>query len=587
MEDPQPSTSQITATDEPSSSSPAFRNATQPTLCSLCPPSSRQPTKYTCPRCRTKTCSAPCSKRHKQETGCSGERNKAEYVSMKDYGWGAMMSDYTFLEEVGRKVKEVGKEIVGGGYMHSSIGKEGGFGAGMRGKDGMRGHPRGRGRGGGNGKTKRDIFKMQMEVRDIEVDLLPLGMKRRKMNQSSWDFKNQTGLVTLEFKFHAPRDPLLPKPSTPEPPLALVTHRNRLDQPLLAILQSLAKDRSKKESLKGKPTQNPSSSSSPEWLMSMLVPSEDDPEGFTQPKCVMRAPTDPVLILQSLKEEAEEKDRKYASDLGKTLSAQLDAYSRRQHAWSHHTPASSTAEKSTPATNNALKRRKGELSFKFPKVFYNIDLNQPLSQSLKYTSFVEFPTIEVFEEGDERFGGVMFVDPQDSAKGSYSAAALKAAARERQEQQQPQAKRRKLDPKVGRQRLKGLIGDYGSSSSDGEGGEENVEEGSRTKRANVAALVAEYTASDDEGDEVAPPTPASSDDKAPHGDVAMIDDDELGDEDAEGEDDDELDPAALLELVRKVKGEQWAKDQENMEDDVLDWEGSDADAEGEPDDEDY
>ncbi|KAJ3723298.1 hypothetical protein C8R42DRAFT_539567, partial [Lentinula raphanica] len=57
---------------------------------------------YTCPRCKIKTCSLPCSSNHKSSTGCSGERNKVEFVNMRDYSWGTLMSDYTYLEDVGR-----------------------------------------------------------------------------------------------------------------------------------------------------------------------------------------------------------------------------------------------------------------------------------------------------------------------------------------------------------------------------------------------------------------------------------------------------------------------------------------------------
>jgi len=103
---------------------------------------------------------------------------------MNKYELGTMMSDYVFLEDVGRRVGDWGKEIVRGGY----------------GLTGLRGH-RGRGRGGdgrtrggrgrvqGRGGTKRDLLKMHLEARDIDMDLLPVGMERRKINQSSWDYK--------------------------------------------------------------------------------------------------------------------------------------------------------------------------------------------------------------------------------------------------------------------------------------------------------------------------------------------------------------------------------------------------------------
>lgn len=96
------------------------------------------------------------------------------------------MNDYTFLEEVGRRVGEVGQEIVKGGFSQAT-GHEGGRGRG-RGTS-MRGRGAGRDRGRGGGKTKRDLLKMQLDVRDVDIEFLPVGMKRRKANQSSWDFK--------------------------------------------------------------------------------------------------------------------------------------------------------------------------------------------------------------------------------------------------------------------------------------------------------------------------------------------------------------------------------------------------------------
>jgi hypothetical protein len=99
---------------------------------------------------------------------------------MNEYGWGKMMDDYVFLEDMSRKVGDWGKEIVRGGYSFGNGNHRG------------RGRGRGRGGGGGNGgfgRTKRDVLKLQLEARDIDMDLLPIGMERRKANQSSWDFK--------------------------------------------------------------------------------------------------------------------------------------------------------------------------------------------------------------------------------------------------------------------------------------------------------------------------------------------------------------------------------------------------------------
>ena len=154
-------------------------------LCSTCRSSNA---KYTCPGCTTHTCSLACSTSHKSQTGCTGQRNKVGYVPMNEYGWGKMMDDYVFLEDMSRKVGDWGKEIVRGAY---SFGSGDNRGMGRGGGRGMKGRGRGGGggAGGGSGRTKRDVLKLQLEARDIDMDLLPIGMERRKVNQSSWDYK--------------------------------------------------------------------------------------------------------------------------------------------------------------------------------------------------------------------------------------------------------------------------------------------------------------------------------------------------------------------------------------------------------------
>lgn len=110
---------------------------------------------------------------------------------MNKYSWGTMVDDYVFLEDVGRRVSEWGRDIVRGGYRSVNHGGRGG-GA-MNGSAGGsargRGRARVRGRGECGGHSKRDVLKAQLEIRNIEVDLLPLGMERRKLNQSTWDSK--------------------------------------------------------------------------------------------------------------------------------------------------------------------------------------------------------------------------------------------------------------------------------------------------------------------------------------------------------------------------------------------------------------
>lgn len=82
-----------------------------------------------------------------------------------------MMDDYTYLEEVGRVVGDVGRNIGRGGFTTRSRG---------RGRGGFRG-------GFGALLGKREIFQQKMAMRDIDVELLSSGMERRTINQSTWD----------------------------------------------------------------------------------------------------------------------------------------------------------------------------------------------------------------------------------------------------------------------------------------------------------------------------------------------------------------------------------------------------------------
>ncbi|XP_008332336.1 box C/D snoRNA protein 1 [Cynoglossus semilaevis] len=58
--------------------------------------------KYRCPACQTQSCSLSCVKRHKEESGCSGVRDKTAYVALSEFDEMALLSDYRFLEDTGR-----------------------------------------------------------------------------------------------------------------------------------------------------------------------------------------------------------------------------------------------------------------------------------------------------------------------------------------------------------------------------------------------------------------------------------------------------------------------------------------------------
>ncbi|MED6294941.1 Box C/D snoRNA protein 1 [Characodon lateralis] len=58
--------------------------------------------KYRCPACFTHTCGLLCVKKHKDDSGCSGVRNKTAFVTLSHFDEMALLSDYRFLEDTGR-----------------------------------------------------------------------------------------------------------------------------------------------------------------------------------------------------------------------------------------------------------------------------------------------------------------------------------------------------------------------------------------------------------------------------------------------------------------------------------------------------
>ncbi|TDL29423.1 hypothetical protein BD410DRAFT_892718 [Rickenella mellea] len=234
--------------------------------CTVC---ASQLAKYTCPRCTTRTCSAKCVAAHKAATACTGIRDRAAFVPMNQYGWGTMVDDYVFLEDMGRHVSEWGREIARGG-----LARGGHTARPMR----ARGRGRGRGHGGQGGAAsggKREFLSTQLGFRDIDMDVLSAGMERHRVNQSTWDAKNKTALMTVEFIFKPPLDPLS---RVNRQRLVALTHRNNMDMSLRQLVQGHVKERTKSKK----------DSELSEWLPSLVC--LDDSEA-TPPLCVMKLGT--------------------------------------------------------------------------------------------------------------------------------------------------------------------------------------------------------------------------------------------------------------------------------------------------------
>ncbi|KAL4242066.1 hypothetical protein ABKN59_000560 [Abortiporus biennis] len=445
---------------------------------------------------------------------------------MNQYGYMALMDDYVFLEDVGRKIGEWGREITQGGFMGSngrSVGRGRGRGRGGRGGGG-RGGVIGSGMNGGHVvQSKREVLKMELDFLDIEMELLPVGMEKRTLNQSTWDSKTHVALLTIQFIFHPPRDPYAPSSQPLPEPFTLLTHRNKLDESILENIQTRILERGKSSK-----KENPI----PSWLTDLVIPPPEDPTSFIVPTCVMPTKVDPLAPLQQ---------------------------SRRS---------------STSASSSLLSfLRPGHI---VRNGYYKLDPRKKLVHSLKHKEFVEFPTIEVWEDGqfsgtivDDK-GSVLINDADDDEGGGGE-----------------RPKRRKMGLKEGREAINGLVGGYGSDDDN----DENVNEEDADEEQNVLDALAAYAGSDD--DETMDGNNGTSK-KRP---AVEFDDDELGDEDAEGETDYEMDDedeavvrgpskpedlAGMLEKLRRVGAlrdpENDSRLHSNLEDDEqIDWGDSDDD----------
>lgn len=404
---------------------------------------------------------------------------------MNRYTCGTMMDDYVFLEDMSRKAGEWGQDIVRGGYGYGYGTLQGrGRGRGGRAKTGT-GPPGKTWSHSGISRNKRDILKSQLELRDVEMDLLPSGMQRRTLNQSTWDSKyvglaaailavqnwliqttcsvlhyhrKRTAFLTVEYNIHPPHT-VDTSPNDAQEPYTFLTHRNNFDLSLRDLFQSQISQRTRKKS----------GADLPAWVKTLALPHPDIPDAFIPPEFFIRAPLDP-------------------------LSGRSEKFA-----------------------------------------FIKLDSGQKLSTLLRNKHFVEFPTIEVWEEG--AFRGVLF-----DGVGAF----------ESQGGQRP-IKRRRLDVTKGRAAIAGLLGGYGSE--DGEDGEE-VD--------TALTRLGEYEGSDPENER---PTTSEEADTDTDGVTEDGDDDEEGPEAM-------VDPETLLAMVREVQ----RRHGEDGEFEEIDWGESDGDS---------
>jgi hypothetical protein len=183
------------------------------------------------------------------------------------------------------------------------------------------------------------------------------------------------------------------------------------------------------------------------------------------------------------------------------------------------------------------------LALQVRTMYYKMEPSEKLSVLLRDTHFVEFPTIEVWEE----FRG-MIVDAQGRI-------AHQGAAERK-------PKRRKLDPKAGKKTITGLIGGYGSEDDD------------EAQETNVFSALDDYAGSGDDPEEQTVLEEDASD--TDDGDVTDpgLEVEQYAEQDEEQDEDLKLEPTALLELIRQVR-----RSENIAADDQVDWGDSDEEPE--------
>ncbi|KAF9359424.1 hypothetical protein BGX26_012324 [Mortierella sp. AD094] len=222
--------------------------------------------KYKCPGCFCQTCSLKCSKQHKLDTTCSGVRSKTHFVERKQYSEKDMMSDYNFLEEVGRTVDNAARDNLkrDGG---SNPNKKRILGANSN-NNNNKNNKRGRNQQNNNKNGAREdeneddsITKisltaaqelekqgaegsgsyrdkqliMQAKKRHIHLIRMADGLKKRKENNTHWRDKPNRILWTIEWLF--------PEMETSR---RILEHKNEESKTLKDLLTGvLAKEESK------------------------------------------------------------------------------------------------------------------------------------------------------------------------------------------------------------------------------------------------------------------------------------------------------------------------------------------------------
>ncbi|PYH49565.1 zinc finger HIT domain-containing protein [Aspergillus saccharolyticus JOP 1030-1] len=180
-------------------------------LCTIC---HLQPPKYRCPRCATRTCSLPCTRRHKLWSQCNGIRDPAAYLRRSELATeSAFDRDFNFITGIERSIERAGRDAENrgirvdgdaGGFVRdlAVVGLDTDPSSNAGGGDGspleVGGGKRKRGFGGGSGRGELGFLR-QVENAGVKLIRAPKGMSRNKENGSRWFAKQQCLVWTVEW----------------------------------------------------------------------------------------------------------------------------------------------------------------------------------------------------------------------------------------------------------------------------------------------------------------------------------------------------------------------------------------------------
>lgn len=369
------------------------------------------------------------------------ENNAGGYVEMSSYGYSNFMSDYVFLEDVGRKVGEWGREIDKKRLDATSSTVV---------ASGARQHLRGKKSGHNHARTKRDILRENLEEEwDIDLRFLPEGMERRKSNQSTWDVRSKKGYLTAQFRFHRSFPPRPNKMDHErhhsEDSFILLSHRNELDTSVYTSLHKILQERNTaKRDRKKQDPQRP-------------IPE-----------------TQPTTIGQSAEGMGSSRVPPWVSEM---------VHEGESCAYQVLIAAHDIVEPTSTTTNHPITRRR----------YREIQSATNFGEALKGMTIVEFPTFEVVPKGNYSAlleGAEKDQSPADTIRRLW---AFDENEEEEEFEERPR-KRRKVDPEAGKKLLGGLLA-YGEDDED----DSLVEAPLLTSEARPTGLSLAYSSEDSEG----------------------------------------------------------------------------------------